>query len=103
MTAPCRERLLRKDLAPSQTPVNAIVATIVPVLFVLLVDVNPTQTGSHLVVHYPANLNALYALVSFATSGIYLAFLLTVIGSGIARARGWKPSGDFRSASGACR
>jgi len=44
---------------------------------------------------YPANVNALYALVSFATSGIYLAFFLTVFGALIARRRGWKPSGTF--------
>ena len=40
------------------------------------------------------NVNALYALVSFATSGIYLAFLLTVLARS-SRARGWKPSGVF--------
>ena len=28
---------------------------------------------------YPANINALVALVSFGVSGIYLSFLLTVI------------------------
>jgi amino acid transporter len=44
---------------------------------------------------YPAHVNALYALVSFATSGIYLAFLLTVCGALVARRRGWKPSGVF--------
>jgi len=37
---------------------------------------------------YPANTNALVALVSFGASGIYLSFLLTVIGSIIARRRG---------------
>jgi amino acid transporter len=45
---------------------------------------------------YPANTNALVSLVSFATSGIYLSFLLTVIGAAIARARGWVPEGKFR-------
>ncbi|MBV8668621.1 MAG: amino acid permease, partial [Candidatus Eremiobacteraeota bacterium] len=44
---------------------------------------------------YPAHVTALYALVSFATSGIYLAFFLTVLGALIARLRGWKPSGAF--------
>ena len=34
-------------------------------------------------------------LVSFAVSGIYLSFFLTVLGSLIARSRGWKPSGSF--------
>lgn len=33
--------------------------------------------------------------MSFATSGIYLAFFLTVLGALVARARGWKPSGAF--------
>jgi amino acid transporter len=40
--------------------------------------------------------NALTLLVSFGVSGIYLSFLLTVIGSMIARARGWQPAGSFR-------
>ncbi|HEV3213686.1 MAG TPA: APC family permease [Acidimicrobiales bacterium] len=80
-----------------KTPVVALlVATVVPVLFALLVNVSPTHNKHILWFTYPANLNALFALVSFATSGIYLAFLLTVIGSAIARARGWKPEGAFR-------
>jgi hypothetical protein len=37
----------------------------------------------------------LYALVSFGVSGIYLSFLLTVVGALIARSRGWVPSGSF--------
>lgn len=57
---------------------------------------NPSTNIKVLWFTYPKNLNALFALVSFATSGIYLAFLLTVIGSGIARARGWVPEGAFR-------
>jgi amino acid transporter len=78
------------------TPVNAIlVGTIVPFLFLLLVLINPTKPVHVLWFDYPANVNALYALVSFATSGIYLAFLLTVIGALVARRRGWKPSGVF--------
>jgi amino acid transporter len=40
--------------------------------------------------------SALLALVSFGVSGIYLAFLLTVIGAIIARARGWRPEGPFQ-------
>ena len=43
----------------------------------------------------PAGINALTALVSFGVSGIYLSFLLTVIGSMIARSRGWQPGGVF--------
>ena len=35
-------------------------------------------------------------LVSFGVSGIYLSFLLTVIGAMIARRRGWVPEGSFR-------
>jgi amino acid transporter len=79
------------------TPVNAIlVGTIVPFLFLLLVLINPSKPVHILWFDYPANVNALYALVSFATSGIYLAFFLTVLGALIARRRGWRPSGVFR-------
>jgi amino acid transporter len=38
----------------------------------------------------------LVSLVSFGISGIYLSFLLTVIGSMITRARGWVPAGTFK-------
>jgi len=79
-----------------QTPANAIlIGTIVPFLFLLLVLINPSKPVHILWFDYPANVNALYALVSFATSGIYLAFFLTVFGALIARRRGWKPSGTF--------
>lgn len=79
-----------------RTPANAIlVGTIVPLLFLLLVLVNPSKPVHVLWFDYPANVNALYALVSFATSGIYLAFFLTVLGAFVARRRGWKPSGTF--------
>jgi amino acid transporter len=86
-----------REISPRhQTPVNAIlVGTIVPFLFLLLVLVNPSKPVHILWFDYPANVNALYALVSFATSGIYLAFFLTVFGALIARRRGWKPSGAF--------
>jgi amino acid transporter len=78
------------------TPANAIlVGTIVPFLFLLLVLVNPSKPVHILWFDYPANVNALYALVSFACSGIYLAFFLTVFGAFLARRRGWKPSGTF--------
>ena len=33
--------------------------------------------------------------MSFGVSGIYLSFLLTVIGAIVARARGWVPEGRF--------
>ena len=79
-----------------RTPVNAIlVGTVIPFLFLLLVLINPSKPVHILWFDYPANVNALYALVSFATSGIYLAFFLTVFGAFLARRRGWKPSGIF--------
>ncbi|MEO6834414.1 MAG: APC family permease, partial [Candidatus Tumulicola sp.] len=86
-----------KQVSPRHhTPANAIlVGTIVPFLFLLLVLVNPSKPVHILWFDYPANVNALYALVSFATSGIYLAFFLTVLGALVARLRGWKPSGVF--------
>ncbi|MDQ2864707.1 MAG: amino acid permease, partial [Candidatus Eremiobacteraeota bacterium] len=78
------------------TPANAIVvAAVIPFLFLLLVLINPNKTEHILWFDYPANVNALYALVSFATSGIYLAFFLTVLGALIARYRGWRPSAVF--------
>jgi len=80
-----------------RTPANAIlVGTIVPFLFLLLVLINPSTNVRILWFDYPAHVNALYALVSFATSGIYLAFLLTVLGAAVARLRGWVPGGAFR-------
>ncbi len=86
-----------KQISPRhRTPGNAIlVGTIVPFLFLLLVLVNPSRPVHVLWFDYPANVNALYALVSFATSGIYLAFFLTVVGALVARVRGWRPSGVF--------
>lgn len=87
---------IKKISKSHQTPVNAIaVGTVIPFLFLLLVLVNPSKPVHILWFDYPANVNALYALVSFATSGIYLAFFLTVWGALIARRRGWKASGAF--------
>ncbi|HEY1572585.1 MAG TPA: APC family permease [Pseudonocardiaceae bacterium] len=78
------------------TPVNAIaIGALVPILFTLLVNVNPAHNVHILWFELPAGVNALTLLVSFGVSGIYLSFLLTVIGSMIARARGWKPAGTF--------
>jgi amino acid transporter len=80
-----------------KTPVNALVSgTAITVLFCLLVFISPKHNVHIWFITYPANINALLALVSFAVSGIYLSFLLTVIGSMIARARGWVPEGSFR-------
>jgi len=86
-----------RSLSPRyHTPANAIlIGTVVPFLFLLLVLINPSKPVHLLWFDYPAHVNALYALVSFATSGIYLAFLLTVVGAVVARARGWRPSGAF--------
>jgi amino acid transporter len=87
---------IRKVSVRYRTPINAIlIGAIVPFLFLLLVLVNPSKPVHLLWFDYPAHVNALYALVSFATSGIYLAFLLTVLGALIARVRGWRPSGPF--------
>ncbi len=88
--------VLRRVTATHKTPRNAIiVATVVPFLFLLLVLINPAKPVHVLWFYYPANVNALFALVSFATSGIYLSFFLTVLGSFIAKRRGWRPSGSF--------
>jgi amino acid transporter len=80
-----------------RTPVNALVAgAAVTILFVLLVFYSPTHDKKILFITYPANINALVSLVSFGVSGIYLSFLLTVIGALVARSRGWIPEGRFR-------
>jgi len=87
---------IRRISPRHHTPVNAIlIGTIVPFLFLLLVLINPSKNVSVLWFEYPAHVNALYALVSFATSGIYLAFFLTILGALVARIRGWRPSGIF--------
>ena len=80
-----------------RTPVNALVAgSVVTLLFVLLVFASPDHDIKFGFITYPANTNALLALVSFATSGIYLSFLMTVVGAIVARRRGWIPEGSFR-------
>ncbi len=88
---------VRKVSTRFHTPANAVVvATVVPLLFTLLVAVNPSHDIHILWFVYPTGVNALTALVSFGVSGIYLSFLLTVIGSMVARARGWQPEGRFQ-------
>ena len=88
---------VRKISPRFHTPTNAlIVGALVPVLFTLLVNINPAKDVHILWFTFPAGINALTALVSFGVSGIYLSFLLTVIGSMIARSRGWVPEGAFR-------
>jgi len=65
------------------------------VVFIGLAFAAPTHDVKIWFITYPANTNVLVSLVSFGVSGIYLSFLLTVIGSMIARARGWAPAGKF--------
>jgi amino acid transporter len=80
-----------------KTPANALLAgAVVTVLFSLLVYASPTHNYHLWFITYPANVNALVALVSFGVSGIYLSFFLTVVGAIIARARGWVPEGTFQ-------
>ena len=80
-----------------KTPANALfMGAVITVLFCLLVYINPGSNYHIWFVTYPAHVNALVALVSFGVSGIYLSFLLTVIGAIIARARGWRPEGAFQ-------
>jgi amino acid transporter len=80
-----------------KTPTNALLAgALVTLLFVLLVFYSPSKDVHLGFITYPANINALLALVSFGVSGIYLSFLLTVIGAMVARSRGWIPEGRFQ-------
>jgi amino acid transporter len=79
-----------------RTPVNALVmGAAISALFALLVYYSPSKNVDIGFITYPANVNGLVALVSFAVSGIYLAFLLTVIAAIVGRARGWVPEGSF--------
>jgi amino acid transporter len=80
-----------------KTPTNALISgAAVTVIFVLLVFYSPDHDIKLGFITYPANINALVALVSFGVSGIYLSFLLTAIAAVVARARGWVPEGTFR-------
>jgi len=77
-----------------KTPINAlVVAAIIPALFSLLVHYTPAKPIHIGFITYPANVNALFILVSFGVSGIYLAFQLVVLATLIARTRGWRPTG----------
>jgi amino acid transporter len=79
------------------TPVYALLlGAVVPAIASLLVNINPSEPKKFLFITYPAKVNALFALVSFGVSGIYLSFLMTVIGAAVARWRGWTPQGAFR-------
>ena len=80
-----------------RTPVNALlIGAIISALFALLVYYTPSKDLDLGFITYPANVNGLVALVSFSVSGIYFAFLLTVIAAIVARARGWVPEGSFQ-------
>ncbi|MGZ4591071.1 MAG: APC family permease [Actinomycetes bacterium] len=80
-----------------RTPVYALLlGALIPAAFALLVNITPSENKSFLFITYPAKVSALTALVSFGVSGIYLSFLLTVIGAIVARARGWVPEGPFQ-------
>jgi len=85
---------LRRISPRLRTPVVAIVvATILPALFALLARATPSKPIHILFFTYPAKVNALFILVSFATSGIYLSFQMVVLGALIARIKGWRPRG----------
>jgi amino acid transporter len=80
-----------------KTPVNALlVGAVISLAFVFLVYYTPSHDVKIGFITYPASINALYALVSFGVSGIYLSFFLTVVGAMIARRRGWVPEGSFQ-------
>src|SRR3954464_1121354 len=88
---------LSKVHARFRTPVNSLlVGALVSLLFVFLVYYTPSKNVHIGFITYPANVNALFALISFAVSGIYLSFLLTVIAAIVARRRGWVPGGTFQ-------
>lgn len=89
-------KMISKVSPRFHTPVNALLlGALVPLLFTLMVNITPAKDTKILFFTYPANVSALVSLVSFGVSGIYLSFLLTVIGALVARTRGWKPSGHF--------
>jgi len=89
--------VIRKVSRRRETPVAAILlGAVVAALFTLLAHVNPSKPIHILWFTYPKGVNALFALVSFGVSGIYLSFLMITVGSLIARLRGWKAEGSFR-------
>src|SRR4051794_2327600 len=80
-----------------KTPVNALLmGAVITILFVLLVFPSPKHNIDIWFITYPANVNVLVSLISFAVSGIYLSFLLGVIAAIVAHARGWRAEGAFR-------
>ncbi|NDH13466.1 MAG: amino acid permease, partial [Actinobacteria bacterium] len=89
-------KMVSKVSPKFHTPVNALLlGALVPFIFTLLVNITPSKDIKIGFFTYPANVSALLSLVSFGVSGIYLAFMLTVLGALIARTRGWKADGHF--------
>ena len=87
-----------------KTPVNALITgALVSVLFVLLVYYQPSKNVDLWFITYPANTTALYSLVSFGVSGIYLSFLLAVLAAIIARTAAGCPRARSSSGAGAGR
>ncbi|HEU5211599.1 MAG TPA: hypothetical protein VFU10_02405 [Gaiellaceae bacterium] len=64
-----------------------LLGAVVSALFALLVFCQPTKNIHLGFITYPPNFSALTSLISFSVSGIYLAFLMTVIAAIVARAR----------------
>ena len=92
-----RSKWISEVSARFKTPANALFGgALITVVFIGLEFASPTHDVKILFFTYPANTSVLVSLVSFGISGIYLSFLLTVIGSMIARRRGWAPAGRFR-------
>jgi amino acid transporter len=80
-----------------RTPVNALlVAAVIPALFAALARFTPSSPIVIGFITIPAKVNALFLLVSFAVSGIYLSFLLVVVAALVARVRGWRAEGAFQ-------
>lgn len=87
-------RTLRAVSPRFKTPVVALlVVGVLPILFALLTRYTPSKPVHIWFVTYPAHVNALFILVSFATSGIYLSFQMVVFAALVARIRGWRPTG----------
>lgn len=87
-------RALRTVSPRLKTPVVALlVVAVLPAAFALLAHVSFTTNKHFLWMTFPKNVNALFLLVSFGTSGIYLSFQMVVLAAIIARARGWRPKG----------
>lgn len=84
---------LRSISRRMQTPVVAVlVANVLPALFALHARATPPKPVHLHFFTCPAKVNALFILVSFATSGIYLSFQMVLLGALIGRIRGWRPA-----------